>query len=156
MTTPSSDIVDLFMSRVDDYRLDIVYNTSGSTTLTVYTEPWLMSAIADFENFSDQSLVYTQSSGSATEGYFTEDLNVTNKIMLSRFMTKYWLEKSIKNLIQMQNHVTDRDFKTFSAAQNLKSKQDFYNSLQEELSQAIIDYSYHRNNWTNWNSQIFS
>jgi hypothetical protein len=115
-----------------------------------------MSAVADFENFADQSLAYTQSSGSITEGYFTEDLNMNNKLMLSRFMTKYWLEKSIKETLQMQLFVTDRDFKTFSAAQNLKAKQDFYNSLQEELSQAIIDYSYHKNNFTNWNNQIFS
>jgi hypothetical protein len=155
MGTQSSEITDLFLTKISDYRLDIIYNTSGSFVLNNYVEGWLLNAISDFEDYSDQSLAYTVS-GSATEGYFSADLNMKNKLMLANFVTKYWLQKSINDLLQMSLHVTDKDFKTFSAAQNLKAKQDYLNSLKEELSQSLIDYTYKRNNWTDWANQIFN
>lgn len=154
MTTPSSTISDLFMTRVKDYRLDTIYTVSGSTTFNEYLEPWILDAVSDFEDFCDQDLTYVVS-GSATEGYFVQDLNQKNKLMISKLMTKYWLGKSIRDVLQFNLVVSDRDFKTFSAAQNLKAKQDYYNSLQEELSQDLINYSYKRNDWNNWKNQVF-
>jgi len=154
LSTQSSDIVDLFLSRIRDHKLDVVYSSSGSSTLTIYVEPWLIFAINEFSDFADQTLTYVTSSGSNI-GYFTEDLNIPNKVMLSLLMTKYWLEKTIKDLVQISNVISDRDFKTFSAAQNLKSKQDYYSALQEEISQALINYSYKRTNFGNWYNQMF-
>jgi hypothetical protein len=155
LSTQSTEIVDLFLSRIRDHRLDVIYTSSGSTTLTVYIEPWLIFATNEFSDYADQTLTYVTSTGSSVSGYFTEDLNVPNKVMLSLLMTKYWLEKTIKDIIQISSVITDRDFKTFSAAQNLKAKQDYYNSLQEEISQALINYAYKRNNFSNWYNQIF-
>jgi hypothetical protein len=154
MTTPSSEITDLFLTKISDYRLDTIYTASGSFVLNTYVEGWLLDSIADFEDFCDQSLTYTVS-GSIVEGQFTETLNMTNKLMLARFMVKYWLQKSVNDILQMNLHVTDRDFKTFSASQNLKAKMDYLNSVKEELSQAIMDYAYHRNDWSNWKNQNY-
>lgn len=154
MTTPSSTITDLFMTKISDYRLDSIYNTSGSLTLNIYVEAWLLNSISEFEDYCDQSLTYVVS-GSATEGYFAEDLTMKNQLMLSLLMTKYWLQKSINDTLQMALHVTDKDFRTFSSSQNLKAKQDYFNSLKEEISQAIMDYSYKRNNWADWKNQNF-
>lgn len=154
MTTPSSAISDLFMTRVKDYRLDAIYTASGSTTFNEYLEPWILDAVSDFEDFCDQDLTYVVS-GSATEGYFVQDLNQKNKLMISKLMTKYWLGKSIRDVLQFNLVVSDRDFKTFSAAQNLRSKQDYYNSLQEELSQDLINYAYKRNDWSNWKNGLY-
>jgi hypothetical protein len=143
------------MTRVRDWRLDLIYNTSGSSNLNLSLEPWLLDAIVTFEPISDQSLTYT-ASGSSIEGYFTETLSLTNKIMLSKIMVKSWLQATVNNILQMDNKITDRDFRTFSAAQNLKAKQDYLNSLKEEISQDMIDYSYKRVDWTSWNNQIFA
>jgi hypothetical protein len=154
MTTLSSDINDLFMTRVTDYRLDTIYVASGSFVFNAYLESWLLGAIADFDDYCDQALTYTVS-GSATEGYFTEDLTQKNKLILSKIMVKYWLQKTVNDILQMNLHVTDRDFKTFSASQNLKAKQDYLNSLKEELSQEIIDYTYKRNDWSNWKNGLY-
>jgi hypothetical protein len=153
MTTPSSDVADLFLNRVRDYRLDAIFNTSGSIVLTNYVESWLMDATNEFD-MCQQSLAYTIS-GSATEGYFTEDLTTETKLILSRLMVKYWLQKTVNDVLQMNNSVTGRDYNTFSAAQNLKAKQDYLNSLKEELSQLLMDYSYKYNNFTNWKNQLF-
>ena len=154
MGTLSSEVVDLFLTRINDYRLDTIYTVSGSFVLNTYVESWLLDSIAEFEDMCDQALTYTVS-GSAIEGEFTETLTMINKLILSRIMVKYWLQKSINDILQMNLHVTDRDFKTFSAAQNLKAKQDYLNSLKEELSQDLMNYSYHRNDWANWKNQIF-
>jgi len=153
MTTPSSDIIDLFMKRVDDYRLDTVYTTSGSLVFSNYIEPWIIDAADEFD-ICDQSLTYV-TSGSATEGYFVEDLTMRNKILLSKLVVKYWFERTVQNILQMNNSVQDKDFKTFSAAQNLSAKQSYLNSLKEELSQDLMNYAYRNNNWTNWKNQSF-
>jgi len=153
MGTTSSEMVDLFLTRIRDYRLDTIFTTSGSLALVIYSEPWLMDAVNEFD-ICDQDLTYTIS-GSAVEGTFSETLTNKNKILLSKLMVKYWMQKTIQDVLQMQNFVTDRDFKTFSSAQNLKAKQDYLNSLKEELSQELIDYGYKINDWNNWKLQIF-
>ena len=154
MTTQSSEVSDLFMTRVKDWRLNVIYNSSGSSTLNISLEPWLLDAIVTFESISDQPLTYTVS-GSSTEGYFAETLSLANRVMLSKIMVKSWLQSTINDILQMNLKIQDRDFKTFSASQNLKAKQDYLNSLKEEISQDMIDYSYKRVDWNSWRNQVF-
>ena len=153
MTTLSSEINDLFLTRIKDYRLDAIFENSGSFVFNTYLEPWLMDSVNEFD-MCDQDLTYVVSTDDE-EGYFSETLTLKNKIMLSKLMVKYWMSKTIQDILQMSNFVTDRDFKTFSAAQNLKAKQDYYSSLKEELSQELVNYGYKINDWSNWRNQLF-
>jgi hypothetical protein len=153
MGTLSSEIFDLFLTSIDDYRLTSIYDSSGSLVLDTYLEPWLLNSINEFD-ICNQPLVYT-TSGSSTEGYFTETLTIKNKLILSQIMVKYWLQKTISDILQMTNFVQDHDFKTFSAAQNLKAKQDYYVLKKEEISQMLVDYSYKGNDWSKWKLQNF-
>jgi hypothetical protein len=141
--------------RVRDYRLDAIYNVSGSQVFNTYLEPWLIDATTEFAPICDQDLSYIVS-GSATEGYFSEILTTENKVMISKLMVKYFLAKSISDVLQFSNVVSDRDFKTFSAAQNLTAKTAYYNTKREELSQEMLEYSLRKNQWSQWNLQIFS
>lgn len=153
--TTASEIDDLFMTRISDYRLDAIYTTSGSAAFTTYLEPWLMDAVVEFTPVCDQDLDYTQS-GSGTEGGFTESLSLENKIILSKLMLLSWLGKTIKDIIQMQVFLQDHDYKTHSAAQNLTAKQQLYNTTREEIYQMLNDYAYRKNDWSNWNLQNFT
>ena len=153
MATVQSEINDLFLTRVNDYRLNTIFVSSASS-LNTYLEPWLLDSINDFD-ICTQDLTYTTTSGSA-EGYFAEDLTMQHKLILSQIMVKYWLTKSVQDILQMNNFVTDHDFKTFSAAQNLSAKKDLLNSKKEEISQMLIDYGYKNNNWTDWRNQTFA
>lgn len=155
MTTPSSTVNDRFLARIRDWRIDSLYNTSGSTAMNEYLEPFLMDASDEFSDFCDQDLTYVVS-GSATEGYFAADLSNRNIALLSKMMIKYWMQKNVSDVLQMSNHVTDRDFKSFSSAQNLKAKQDYLCEIKEEISQDLINYAYKIASWDNWNNQIFS
>lgn len=154
MGTSSSEVLDLFMSRVDDYRLTSIFETSGSMVLNIYLEPFLLDSIDEFSPICNQDLTFTTTSGSV-EGYFSENLSWKNKLLLSKIATKSWLTKTINNILQMNVNLLDHDFKTFSQAQNLKAKQDYLMTLKEEISQSLMDYSYANNDWTKWRNQTF-
>lgn len=155
MTTSLSDICDLFLTKVSDYRLDTIFSTSGSLVLSTHLEPYLLSSIDEFEDICTQDLTYTEST-STDDGYFAETLNRENKNVLSQLMVRYWLGQSIRDILQMNNALQDSaGFKTYSQAQNLKAKQDFYNTTREENSQLLNDYAYKHNNWSNWELQNF-
>lgn len=156
MTTAASDIYDLFTSYTRDYRIDTVYFTSGSPGLNTYLEPWLLASIVEFDDMCDQSLVYTKASDTGTgDGEFTADLTLKNQIILALMMVKYWMETQIQDVVQMSNHLQDRDFKTHSAAQNLRAKQDYLIQISERISSRLVEYGYAANNWASWKLQDF-
>jgi len=152
MATSATEVFDLFLSLVSDYRLDSLYATSGSVALGNYVEPWLLFSISEFEDICDQSLTYDSTSGSQM---FTETLNQKNINVLSQIMVRYWLTKTVQDILQMNNLIQDHDFSTFSAAQNLREKREYLNMKREEISQLLQDYAYHRNSWSSWKNQIF-
>jgi hypothetical protein len=151
--TLSSEVNDLFLSRINDYRLNALYQSSGSVAFGTYLEPWLLDATVEFE-ICNQDLTYIPST-STDEGYFNQTLNLKNKIILSRIMVKYWLKKEVQDILQMNNLVQDHDFKTFSQAQNLDSKKSYLVVVQEEISQLLVDYDYKNNDWASWKNQEF-
>jgi len=149
MGTSLSEVYDLFMQTVTDYRLTDLY-TSSTTDFENYLESFIEFAISDFENVCDQSLDYN-----TTTKEFPDTLSRANKTILATLMTRYWLQKNVNDITQMNLHVTDRDFKIASEAQNLREKTNALNVLKEACSQLLNDYAYKRNNWSDWNSQVF-
>ena len=153
MATVASEIVDLFLTRVNDYRLTTIYQTSGSTSLTTYIEPWLIDSIVEFD-ICTQDLTYTATSGSV-EGSFTQDLNIETKSILSQIMVKYWMAKAVQDILQMNNFVQDHDYKTMSVSQNLTAKMNYYNTKKEEISQILENYGFKYLDWSRWRNQLF-
>ena len=153
MTTQASTINDLFLAGIDDYRIDNIYSTSGSATLTTYLEPFLLHSIVEFD-VCNQTLTFTESTDDV-EGYFDVTLTTKNKLILSTIMQKYWLQRDLNNVIGMKSFVSDRDFKRHSAAQNLNARRELYNMKTEEVSQMINDYGYDENDWTSWKNQDY-
>ena len=153
MGTLSSTIFDYFLTNVNDYRLTNIYTTSGSLVLDIYLEPFLLNSIVEFYE-CNQDLSYTVA-GSTIEGSFDVDLSTENQLMLSHIMMRYYMGKEVADILQLRNALQDRDFKTYSQANNLKEKRDYYNSIKEDISQRLNDYSYRKNNWDSWRNQIF-
>lgn len=148
MGTYINEIYDLFMQLVTDYRLIELFNTSESDFET-YLEVWLQNAIFDFNN-CNQNLEYDENTKT-----FSETLTRENKLILANLMMKYWATKNVNDITQMNLHVTDRDFKLFSEAQNLREKQAHLNNIKETCSQMLIDYSYRKVDWSSWTNQNF-
>jgi hypothetical protein len=150
MSTDVNNIFDLFSTLQDDWRLTTLFVTSGSDAYATYLTPWLMFSCDDFSPICDQSLIF--SSGSTS---FVTDLTQENQNILAQLMTKYWLQKEVQNILQMSNSIQDRDFKTYSQAQNLSAKKDLYNAKLEELDRLLGRYEQRRINWANWKNQNF-
>lgn len=142
MATPFSTIFSNFMMTIEDYTLVALYNTSVSDFET-YLSGWLIPAISDFK-ICNQSLAYSSSS-------FTETLTQENINILTLLMKKNWLVKQIDDIKQMNLAVTDRDFKRFAESNNMLAKQKRLILMQEEVSQALIDYGLDDNSmWVSW------
>lgn len=148
MATSLSEIYDLFMQTCTDYRLINLFNTSEED-FEQYLEAWLEYAIVDFR-ICNQDLNYDV----ATK-LFPVDLTRENKIILATLMMKYWLQKLVQDVTQMNLHITDRDFKIASEAQNLREKTNHLNNVKEQCSQMLIEYGYAKNDWGDWLNQSF-
>jgi hypothetical protein len=150
MATTIDEIADLFLSGVQDYKITTIFTTSGSDAVNTYVEPWLLKSISEF-TVCDQALVYDKTTQS-----FSVDLTQRNQNILTQIMEKYWLKKEIQNVLQMNLFIQDKDFKTHSAAQNLKEKTELLVTVQESISQTLMDYSINYTiDWDDWNNQIF-
>lgn len=149
MATPFSDVYSQFLSLVKDYRLTALYNLSPThIEFENYVESWLMFAIRDF-TVCDQSLIFSGTN-------FTTTLTLKNILMLAQLLKKYWLEKEINDITQMNLHILDKDFKIFSESQNIIAKQSKYNDEKEEISQLLVDYALrYSTDWSAWFSQSF-
>ena len=148
MSTSIREIFDLFMLRVSDYRLNHLFDTSEEDFDT-YLQGFLEFAISDFD-ICDQDLNYDE-----TTKTFSDTLTRENKTILATLMMKYWLEKLVNDITQMNLHITDRDFKVASEAMNLREKTIRLNNVKETCSQMLVDYAYKHNDWTGWLEQDF-
>jgi hypothetical protein len=148
MGTTSSEVYDLFLMTVTDYRLITLYNTS-STDFENYLQAWLLFAINDF-SVCDQDLTYD-----TVTKTFSSTLSSANMVILATLMMKYWLQKLVNDVTQMNLHITDRDFKVASEAQNLREKQAAFSLVKEQCSQLLNDYAYKRVSWSEWFNQDF-
>lgn len=148
MGTQFAEIYDNFMITIDDYRLVTLFNTS-EVDFQTYLSAWLIQSIPEFTN-CNQSLTYTNSE-------FSQTLSQLNINILVLLMKKKWFEKELENILQMTNMVQDRDFKMYSQAQNMKEKRERLITLQEEVSQKLVDYGLNNSiDWSAWlNGEYF-
>ena len=148
--TALSEVFDLFMQTVTDYRLIALFNSSEAD-FEDYLEAWLIMSISEFSDICDQDLSYD-----STDKEFTVVLSTQNKTVLATLMMKYWLQKNINDVTQMNLHVQDRDFKVPSEAVNLREKRTAFLHVQEQCSQLLQDYAYKRVDWNDWFAQDFA
>lgn len=148
MGTSLSEVYDVFMMTITDYRLIDLFNTSVPD-FENYLQSWLDFAIVDFK-VCDQNLNYDD-----TINEFPADLSRDNKVVLATLMMRYWLQKAVNDVTQFNLHITDRDFKIASEAQNLREKVNHLNIVKEQCSQLLQEYAYNKNSWVNWYAQDY-
>jgi len=142
LATTLDQIVDLFMSFVSDFRLTTIYQTSGSSIFQTYIEPWVIGAVVDFSKVCDQSLNYSQ----ATQSFDT-DLTLENQFCLAQITVKYWAQKVVQDITQINVYIKDHDFDRHSENSNFTAKQSYYIGKIEEIDHMLSVYAYDRNDW---------
>lgn len=133
MATTFDDIIDMGLSKVQDYKLDQLYSVNPQY-FQVITDAFLKNHLGDF-SCCRQSLDYDVSTRS-----FVSDFTTQEKDILSDLWVYSWLEWHINNVTQFENVLTDNDYKRHSAAENLKQKSEYFDRIREKYSQRMIDY----------------
>ena len=85
MGSKFSEIFDLFMVQVKDWRLQSLYESS-TLDFEVYLSGFLMLSIPQFQEVCNQSLAHNEETKE-----FTEVLTLDNKTILSKLMVEKWL-----------------------------------------------------------------
>lgn len=152
--TGSDEVVDRFMMQImNDNILNTIYNTSGSTTLVIYTESWLLASIDEFNRVSKEDLTYIPSSGSDI-GYFAATLSQRAINILSRIMVKQWLQQQVSNSLAFGRYFSDREFRM--SAPMLPSLRSYLLEVTENVDKLLSDYSWDKNAWDQWQIGNFS
>lgn len=141
MSTPYSEIFELFLFNIQDYLIDDMY-TSSTSDFETYATNFLLKAIPEFgscqQDLSDRD---------DTSKIFNITLTLTEKNILANLMTLSWLVKEINNILEMRNFLISGDYKAFSAANNLKEKRLWYETLSSDVNRQILGYGYSNNDW---------
>jgi hypothetical protein len=143
MSTPFTDINELFLTVIQDYRLNLLYNQS-ETDFNDYLEGFLILAIPEFDNCV-KSLDYDN-----VNKCFYESLDIKEKSILSKLMVLKWWEREINNTTQINLHLNDREFKHYAEGENLKQKSERANQLREIVKQDMVDYGFKHVDWKAW------
>lgn len=147
--TSASEIYDLFMMQVTDYRLSTLFSVSEEDFET-FLEAWLIFA---YTEFSHAGIDFTYDPETHS---FDKSLTLEEKTIMATLMAKQWLTKVVNDITQMNLHIGDRDFKVASEAMNLREKSNYLITAKETCSQLLSDYAYKHNDWDNWFLQVFS
>lgn len=152
LATDFSDIYDLCMISIRDYKIDQLFNLGDLSNFEHLMLGYLKKAIPKFihckkslQDIMDLNLCQ-----------FTKDLDLAEQVILSDLMVIEWLNSKILDVTNMQLHLNDTDFKHYSEAQNLTAKINTRNILQESVNQDMTNYELRNVDWASWQNQYFS
>jgi hypothetical protein len=144
MSTPFTDIYDLFLTQIYDYKINQLY-TISITDFETYLQGFLVNAIPKFKNctkdLTDIDL---------TSGTFAATLTLEEKTILSDLMIVQWMVKEIQDVSQFQLKLNDTDFKHYAESQNLKEKSEYMNRIREIVNQNMTNYGVSNIPWSDW------
>jgi hypothetical protein len=135
--TPYSNINERFLSKVQDYTLDKLFKAS-ITNFEAYLLQFLKSARTKFRQCKTNLKDYDDNLGQ-----FNQVLSEDEEEILAVLMEIEWLNREVKNVTDMRMGLSDSDFKRYSEAQNLASKQSVYNQTVELVDRMIVEYTFY-------------
>jgi len=142
------------------------FNGSGSTkTFVVSTTPLIGSYYQFIINGEIVEGTYDSSASSVTfqypiplnetgsfewyfAGQFTNDLNITEKMILGKLTICSWAEKEVNFLLDIRRLLGDTDFKLGSEANSIRAKDMWLYNKIEATNKAMQNYS--------WNTALYN
>lgn len=142
MATPYSEVFDLFLASIQDYRINKLYNQS-ITQMESYLTPFLIKSIINFKkcktDLEDRNDI---------NKVFNQTLSTEEKVILSNLMIVEWLTKEVNDILGMKLFLQDTDFKTYSQSQNLKEKRELLTTMKDMVDKQITQYLYNNFDWS--------
>jgi len=132
MSTSFDLIFPKFMHEINDFDL----TSLTEEQMTVENKLTLSKAVTLFKKCK-QNLVRND-----TTEIFTSDLTEEEMWILADYMRKVWLDEKINNGELLKLRLTDKDFKTFSPADQLGTMNKIKTVYDKELKLKVNDYLY--------------
>lgn len=141
--TTFNNVIDRAMFLQQDYRLDKLY-VNDNASFTMFITQFLLNSIDTFDGVLD-SLSYhneqVEQSEELVDIYvFDRDLTSKEIYILALGISIEWMSNNLLDITQMNLHLSTRDFKAFSEANNLQRKSEVLNTMRENYYKNITDY----------------
>lgn len=143
MVTTYSDIYELVLSLINSYKIDDIYVNGGEDGIETFFMPYLKIASGELENnagidISDRDDFLRQ---------FNNNLSDGKQLIIAKYIIIGYLSKETHDIMQMQLHLQDGDFKTYAEKNNLDGKLNALYMLKEEVGYDIKRSGYNSFNW---------
>jgi hypothetical protein len=141
--TTFNNVIDRAMFLQQDYRLDKLY-VNDNASFTMFITQFLLNSIDTFDGVLD-SLSYhieqVEQDEELVDIYvFDRDLTSKEIYILALGISIEWMSNNLLDITQMNLHLSTRDFKAFSEANNLQRKSEVLNTMRENYYKNITDY----------------
>lgn len=143
MNTTYSDIYELVLALMSSYKIDDIYLKNGVDGIETFFKPYLKIASGELENKAGIDL----SDRDDELNEFNSRLSDGRQLIIAKYVMIGYLSKETHDIMQMQLHLQDGDFKTFAEKNNLEGKLNALYMLKEEVGYDIKRSGYNGFNW---------
>lgn len=133
MGTPFSEIIDMAMIGIRDYKLDTIFENDPTVFESIMVG-YLVKSVPKFTGCK-QSLDYDLDTTT-----FNSTLDATEIDILADLVGMTWYIAEVQDVLEFKETLQDSDFKRYSTGQNLKSRQNYLEMMKENYHQHITDY----------------
>ena len=143
MVTTYSDVYELVLSLISSYKIDDIYMKDGEDGIEIFFMPYLKIAAGELENsagidISDRDDILRQ---------FNIKLSDGKQLIIAKYIMIGYLSKETHDIMQMQLHLQDGDFKTYAERNNLEGKLNALYLLKEEVGYDVKRSGYNGFKW---------
>lgn len=140
MGTLFEKVYDRALMIIEDYKLNKLAEQDYEAFL-LYLQGTLERSIPDFTS-CNTDLSYNEVEDENGKKVMAFDKELSNKEIniLSSIMVYNWFSRKVQDVTQFQGHLSNKEFKAHSEANNLKEKSEYLDRLREKYNQDIVDY----------------
>lgn len=144
MNTKYSEVFELVLALLNSYKIDDIYIKNGESGLTTFFMPYLKVASGELENVGSD-IDISDRSDSIYE--FNSQLTDGKQLIIAKYIMIGYLSKETHDIMQMQLHLQDGDFKTYAEKNNLDGKLNALYMLKEEVGYDVKRSGYKGYAW---------
>lgn len=137
--TTFNNVIDRAMFLQQDYRLDKLY-VNDNKSFTMFITQFLLNSIDTFDGVLDSLSYHSEVIDDNTIYVFDRELTSKEIYILALGISIEWMSNNLLDITQMNLHLSTRDFKAFSEANNLQRKSEVLNTMRENYYKNITDY----------------
>lgn len=143
MVTTYSDVYELVLSLISSYKIDDIYVKDGEDGIETFFMPYLKIASGELENSAGIDI----SDRDDSLHQFNFKLSDGKQLIIAKYIMIGYLSKETHDIMQMQLHLQDGDFKTYAEKNNLDGKLNALYMLKEEVGYDVKRSGYNGFTW---------